>query len=384
LLAEKSRDVSKPTKHYGQWRIRWINEFGRRCSETYDDYKLAVYQLRQHELQVEQVRRGLSVLVLADKLFNDLADYWIANRVPQKRSGDDDKSIIRCHLRPAFGPINVRKIGVEQIDRFSVERRHLDPKTLGNLLTLLGSMLRVAVDLGWLDRVPRIRKPRVRLFTADFSYLRTDDEIRRVLEAARDQGDHVFVLYATAIYTGMREGELAGLLWADVDFERRLICVQRSFDGPTKAEDVRYVPLLDALLPILRDWRLRHPGRLVFTNRDGRMLGKSARIFQEVLHRVLDAAGLPMIERKGKRRRYIVFHGFRHTFASHWVMRGGDLFKLQKILGHKTVQMTMRYAHLQPTAFAGDLARLGDCPVTGAARVLALRSGTESELASRG
>src|SRR5437868_4520369 len=66
--------------------------------------------------------------------------------------------------------------------------------------------------------------------------------------------------------------------------ERRLITVQRSFDGPTKAGDVRYVPILDVLLPILQQWHELHPGTLVFTNRDGRMLGKSARIFQEVLH----------------------------------------------------------------------------------------------------
>lgn len=48
----------------------------------------------------------------------------------------------------------------------------------------------------------------------------------------------------------------------------------------------------------------------------------------------------------------------RHTFASHWVMTGGDLFKLQKILGHATVQMTMRYSHLVPSAFEADYGRL--------------------------
>jgi Phage integrase family len=55
----------------------------------------------------------------------------------------------------------------------------------------------------------------------------------------------------------------------------------------------------------------------------------------------------------------MVFHDLRHSFASHWVARGGDLFKLQKILGHKTVQMTMRYAHLAPAAFRDDWNRLG-------------------------
>jgi integrase len=55
----------------------------------------------------------------------------------------------------------------------------------------------------------------------------------------------------------MRAGELAALEWPDIDFERRLITVQRSFDGPTKSDRVRYVPILTPLLSILREWLSR-------------------------------------------------------------------------------------------------------------------------------
>ncbi len=83
-------------------------------------------------------------------------------------------------------------------------------------------MLNVAVDLGWLTKVPRIRKPRVRLISKDYSYLRTEDELARFLRAARAEGENVYALYATAIYTGARAGELAALRWEDVDFDQRL------------------------------------------------------------------------------------------------------------------------------------------------------------------
>jgi integrase len=149
--------------------------------------------------------------------------------------------------------------------------------------------------------------------------------------------------------------------------------VQRSFDGPTKSDKVRYVPILDPLLPVLKAWRLRHPGRLVFTNQAGTMFQPSARIFQEVLHRVLDAGGFAKVQRNGRARPYVRFHDLRHTFASHWVAKGGDLFKLQKILGHQSVQMTMRYAHLAPEAFASDYARLGPAMMLGGAVVVELK-----------
>jgi integrase len=98
---------------------------------------------------------------------------------------------------------------------------------------------------------------------------------------------------------------------------------------------------------------------LVFTNRDGGMLQKSARVFQEVLHRVLEAAQLRPLAPTKRRKHYIVFHDLRHTFASHWMSKGGDLFRLQRILGHKSPTMTNRYAHLAPEAYVTDYARLG-------------------------
>ena len=357
--------MSKPVKHYGSWRIRWIDELGRRHSAVLDDHKAALLLLRQKELEADERKRGLRDPAPTEKTFEDIVKYWERERMPLKRSGDDDKSILK-HLRSGFGRMKLSDFAgwVMAVDRYRASKMHLNVKTVHNHLTLLGSLLRLAHELGWMPRLTKIKKPRVRLISQDFCFLRTTDELRRFLAAAKDEGEQTSVLYATAVYTGAREGELAALEWADIDFENRLIAIQRSFDGPTKADDVRHVPILDPLLPVLRDWRLRAPGRRVFTNRGGRMYQPSARVFQEALHRVLRAAGFPKVTRNGRERPYIRFHDLRHTFASHWVMGGGDLFKLQKILGHKTVQMTMRYAHLQPAAFRDDYRRLGPGAVT--------------------
>jgi integrase len=345
-------------RHYGKWRVRWKSHLGKRESKSFPSRPEALFFKKQKELELEEIKRGLVPAPPCDKLFDELCNYWIEKRATLKRSGRDDESIIGKHLRPFFGRTKIKNISVADTDNYSLTKSHLSKKTLANQLTLLISMLNLAKDLKWISEAPKIKKPKVRLFSKDYRYLKTREEINRFLNAAKNEGDLCFVMYAFALFTGMREGEIAATTWEDIDFERRLITVQRSFNGPTKADDVRYVPILDSLLPILLEWKLKSSGTLVFQNQNGTMFGESARIFQEVLKRVLKAGGFPQGSRGGKPSGYITFHDLRHTFASHWMMAGGDLFKLQKILGHKTIQMTMRYCHLSPNAFAEDFNRL--------------------------
>jgi integrase len=353
-----------PYRHYGKWRARWLDENGVQQSKTFDERKTALHHEQKAKAAVSEIRRGLRDPAPPPKTFDQLTAQWLATRARVKRSRQDDESILRRHLVPTFGGLQLRAIDVAAVERFVATRAGLSPKTVANHLTLLVAMLNFARDLGWVERVPRIRKPRVRVHGTDFVYLRTDLDVRRFLDAARAESEAVFAMYVTAVYTGARAGELAGLKWDDVDFERRLITVQRSFDGPTKADDVRYVPILDPLLPVLRAWRLRNPLACVFPNAKGGMHGESARVFQEVLHRVLARAGFPKSVRGRKERPYLRFHDLRHTFASQWVAKGGSIFKLQKILGHKTVAMTMRYSHLAPDAFVEDYARMAPLPTS--------------------
>ena len=352
--------MAKPTRHRNKWRIRWLDHERRRRSEVYDNFREAEAALARHKAERDEILSGRRRPRPKPRRFNELCDYWLANRAVVKRSRKDDESIIRRHLREAFGNMELSSIGPEAACRYEADRTHLSPKTVANQLTLLISMLNLAVDMGWLDRAPRIRKPKIRPVSGGYAYLRTDDEIRRFLAAARAEGEHVFILYALAAYTGLRAGELAGLLWSDVDFARRLIVVQRSFDGPTKSGDVRYVPILDPLLPLLNRWKKLSDGDLVNPNQRGTMHKPSARIFQEVLKRVLERGGFPRIQRRGKDRGYITFHDLRHTFASHYVMNGGDIYRLQRILGHKSIKMTQRYAHLDPSLFVSDHSRFAD------------------------
>lgn len=370
--------MSKPVRHGKKWRVRWTDHNGKRHSEVYETRGDALFKLNEHRHHVGEVERNLRLPDPPRKTFDDVADHWLTVQAAGKRSLACDKSIIRAHLRPAFGGMLISRIGTEEIQRLKAAKAHLHPNTLHHILTLLISLLRMALDLNWLRVMPKVKKPKIKLFSKDFHYLSTRQEAGRFLRSAKEEGELEFALYATALYSGMRQGELAALCWSGVDFEKRLILVATSWGGPTKNGEARHVPILDVLLPVLREWRLKCPGKYVFPNSEGGMFLKCARIFQESLHSILDRAGFPKVQRHGKERRYIRFHDLRHTFASHWMMNGGDLFRLQSILGHASPQMTMRYAHLAPGVFAADWGRLGAVMPCEPAPVLPLTAEAEA------
>ena len=319
---------ARPTKFRNKWRIRWLDHEGVRRSAVFETYEEADRELRRELREVDEIRLGLKRAVRGDRAFDDLADYWLENRAPEKRSRADDESIIRRHLRPAFGKMKLGEIGTRALDEYKASKSKLSPKTVANHLTLLGTMLQLAVELEWLANAPRIRKPRIDPDDeVEHAWLKSADQIARFLDAAKAEIDPEdpfteipFVLYSTAIYTGLRAGELAGLRWSDVDLDRQSIDVRRSCDGKTKTRSSRrYVPIVYVLLPTLKRWKLRCPKGeegLVFPNRKGKMRDGSSRIFQETLHRVLDRAGF---ERPASSRsvHVIHFHSLRHTFACH-------------------------------------------------------------------
>lgn len=268
--------VSKPRRHGNRWRINYTDADGKRRFESYATYRTAQAALDKRRTEVAAIRAGDIPRPPEPRTFSELCDYWLEHRTSRKRSQKDDRSIIEAHLRPAFGPLQVTQVKLRRVDAFRQEREHLSPKTVHNHLTLLISMLNLAVELGWLTKAPRIKKPR--LVDQEYAWLRTTEDITALLVAARVEPEGVMQLYAAAVYTGMRAGELLGLRWEDVDFDRRLITVQRSYAKPTKTGAIRHVPILDPLLPVLRAWKLACPSpELVFPNRQDRGIRRTKR-----------------------------------------------------------------------------------------------------------
>src|SRR3989454_11824367 len=136
-----------------------------------------------------------------------------------------------------------------------------------------------------------------------------------------------------ALNTGMRQGEILNLQWQDVDFVRGVLMVMTSKNGTR-----RTIPLNATVYELLAAKQAttgaaRGP---VFTTPRGNEL--QVRYLAREFCEARDLAGIPDFR----------FHDMRHTFATRLVQRGVDLYKVQRLLGHKDASMTQRYAHHCP------------------------------------
>jgi integrase len=164
------------------------------------------------------------------------------------------------------------------------------------------------------------------------------EEADRLIDAAEGEWRTMILV---GIKAGLRQGELLALRWSDVDLVAGHVVIRQSVTRgivtPPKNGKSRKIPLASSALAALRSHRhLR--GKLVFCAADGRMLTKG-----ECKHPLWGAC-------KRASLRQIGWHVLRHTFASHLVMRGAPLKAVQELLGHASIEMTMRYAHLSPDA----------------------------------
>ena len=168
-------------------------------------------------------------------------------------------------------------------------------------------------------------------------------EARALLEALREEDRPV---WATALYAGLRRGELRALRWSDVDFEVGLIRVERAWDdrvgpiAPKSRAGRRRVPLAKPLRAYLAAHRLRERGEgreLVFGRSNGRAFSSEALALRS--RKAWRAAGLAPIG----------LHECRHTYAAFMIAAGVNAKALSTYMGHSTITMTLdRYGHLMP------------------------------------
>lgn len=253
------------------------------------------------------------------------------------RTADGYETLIRLHINPAIGRIRLPALTAADIDHMvGLVLENRSQQTARHAYKVVHRALNQAVRWDLLDRNPadRVDAPKV---AAPTPHPLTADEARRFLEATAD--DPRFALYALAITTGMRRGELLALKWADIDMAAGTVRVEKSLRQldryrfareQTKTEKSRRtLPIPGVALRALKAMPKGTTG-YVFARPDGRPLppAEVTRQFQATL----TAHGF----------REVRFHDLRHTAANLALDRmGGDIRAVSAMLGHASIATTV-------------------------------------------
>lgn len=270
--------------------------------------------------------------------FAQFAQQWFetyvrANNKPSEQYAK--KSVLRTHLVPYFGRTPLSEISNGHIEQFKAKKRldGLSPKRINNILTILNTCLKAAMDWSVIESVPRIKL--LKTTPPQIEFLEPF-ELQQLLSNQCEPEWQAMITVAAR--TGMRIGEIVTLMWQDIDFDRSSITVRRSLSAnqitATKNYKIRHIPMTVDVKALLAS--MRQDEGFVF-HRPHRQ--------DEYQSRYTAHAALQRACARSHIRR-IGWHTLRHTFASHLVMKGVSIYIVQRLLGHSSISQTERYAHL--------------------------------------
>jgi integrase len=349
----------------GRWEGRYVGMDRRRHSVYASTRRDAQERLRVAFADEDRgVPRGSKLLTVRDFL-----DDWLRTSVAVRcrtRTVESYRETVARYVIPAIGHLRLAKVEPRDVSRMLTaltDRHDLSPTTVHYVHTVLRIALGHAVRLGLVGRnvamivdAPSRARPEQHPLTAQQARIFLGDVAH----------DRLGPLYSIAIATGMRQGELLGLRWGDVDLDRGTVAVRhalrrgdRVLTDPKTDRARRTIRLAPDFIETLRQHRVRQledrlaagdewsEGGYVFTTRIGRPL--HGRNVLTSLHAALAKSGLP-------RQR---FHDLRHAYATLMLEDGEELVVVSRNLGHTNTSTTADiYAHVTAPMAERSAARI--------------------------
>jgi integrase len=269
------------------------------------------------------------------------------------------EQLARLHVNVHLGGVQLARLRSQHVEQFyaMLEKNELSGRSRQACGQLLTAALKHAVKTKLLPYSPAADIPKARPDHKEMAVL-TGDQIQRLLAVSKKTRLHA--LFALAVGTGMRQGELLGLKWQDINFEAGALAVHRSLaevkggflmKEPKSAKSRRTITLPRIVLDALKDHRasMLAEGNIIatiFCTRTGQYISRS-NLACQVFKPLLKRAALPAIR----------FHDLRHTHATQLLSQGQSVKAVSQRLGHANVKITLEvYAHVLP----GDDQKLAD------------------------
>jgi integrase len=313
--------------------------------------------------------------------FSEIADNWLENKKQNIRHSTlkQYSGHLGAHLKPYFKDMPINKVGYEQVIGFlsHCHESGVTVSTTKKILINLGAIMTFAVRMRYIDHNPvrDVEKPRGKSVHEDNSEIEimTPGEIRLFLDAAPDMKHKT--LFMAAVSTGLRQGELLGLKWTDIDWFNNQIYVKRTYNHfrfyePKTKKSKRKIDLPPQMIEQFKLWNrecMKNDLDLVFPNETG---GPMAAL------NMYNRKFLPALKKAGLKK--YKFHSLRHSYASLLIDQGENIKYIQHQMGHSTIKVTMdTYGHLLKDVNKDAAKRLGKAifETTGSKMVAEIKKG---------
>ena len=343
----------------GVWIVRWREGGRNRSVRVHGSHELAK-KIQRKKMSARDENRHLDIKREVNFRMGTLIDRYRDEYAVKKKSYSREKSVLEG-IRKELGHLFVREVDGATVHgwyRGLTDEKDLSAGTAVRHFNVMHHMMEKASTI-WSNETGIDRNPadQIEVYRPDDQRERyLSSEELKSLKAALDQKmyrastreiNRTFYRLRTivliALTTGMRMAEIFGLVWSDLRYGEGVIAVRSKLKGGK----IRYVPMTPELSAELRKYPAEiGQERLFPPKRDAK--GERQRV-EGSFETILELAGIQSFR----------FHDLRHTFASWYMMNGGDLYELAKILGHSNIRITERYAKLGKTHIArtGDTAR---------------------------
>ena len=278
----------------------------------------------------------------------------IAERNVKKRTFDTQMGHYRYWLKPVLGSLTFKQIKPFHLEKVkkNILKAGRSPRTLQSVFAVFRQVWNTAMVHDLVNVASPTRKVKIPRFDNKRIRYLTHEEAERLLSELKKHSMQLYNMSLLALYTGMRASEIFKLTWGNIDLDRGIIAIPDSKSGKT-----RYAYLTEQTKQMLYDLYSNQPREaLVFTDKKGKRIKEISNSFQKAVK------ALKLNEGITDRRQKICFHTLRHTFASWLVQEGVDLYIVKELLGHSTIQLTERYAHLHNKNLRQAIASLDNIP----------------------
>ena len=322
-------------------------------SELKRDIKAGrAFSLKEKAQQREQEKIASEAANMTfSELFEEYYQPHIQNK-DKKSTYDREVHLYKKWLKPVLGAVRLNLISRISLIRLlqPMEKKHLSNRSKNYAIALTRQVFNFAIrnELFAGDN-PAARFDELKKEDNRRMKFLSEEELNNLLDELKKHSYSVYLIALISADCGLRAGEIFKLTWADVSLEEKMLFLRDTKNGKN-----RFAYMTNRVAEEFSKLKKGEGNEFVFQSKAGGKIEHISRTFE----RAVKALGLN--DGITDRRRKVVFHSLRHTFASRLVQKRVSLYEVKELLGHSDIAMTQRYSHLADETLRNAVARLNE------------------------